>query len=150
MRRNTNSSRGQMATEVLVIVGMMLLLLLPLLFYSYGRANVAREDIAVQKAEFAAQRLASAADSVGYLGGAAGLVEEIEIPSNVKSLKIEGHDIVFDIDSATGKKQIVKSTAFLIDSRIGTISRAGTYFFEITALSENISKGAAQVKIGLK
>jgi len=139
-----------MATEVLVIVGMMLLLLLPLLFYSYGRANVAREDIAVQKAEFAAQRLASAIDSVGYLGGAAGLVEEIEIPSNVRSLNISGHDIVFDIDSATGKKQIVKSSAFKIDASGLNIGKAGTYFFEITAISNSLNASAPQVKVGLR
>jgi len=146
--------KGQVSTEMLVIVGLMLLLLTPLLIYAYGRSNVAQEDLAVQKAEFAVQRLASAADSVGYLGGAAAVVEEIEIPPYVKSVYLSnnGHDIVFDMEVSGGKKQIVKSSAFVIDgpgfSRVG---KEGTYFFEVKALSDySNSSGAAQVRITVR
>ncbi len=136
--------RGQVSTEILIMIGMMLLLLLPLLFYAYGRANATGEDISVQKAEFAAQRLASSADSVGYLGGAAALVEEIELPSNVQNVSVAGKDVVFDIASSAGKKQIVKSSAFSIKAAgFGKMTKAGTYLVEIGAIS-NYSAGSAE------
>ena len=142
-----NRKKGQVSTEMLALVGLMLFLLLPLLFYAYSRSNVASEDIAVQKAEFAAQRLASAADSVGYMGGAAAVVEELEIPANVKKVSIEnGHDIVLEIDSSSGRKQLVKSSAFMISSSgFDRIEKAGIYFFEVRALSNYAANGSATV-----
>lgn len=143
-------SAGQVSTEILVLVGMVLLLLLPMLFYAHGKANVAKEDAAVQKAEFAAQRLASAVDSVGYLGGQTILVEEIEVPEYVSNFSVRGRDIVFDIDSTTGKKQIVKSTAFNIDgSSLSNIRKQGTYFIRISALAPSPLADADRVRMEL-
>ncbi len=142
--------RGQISTEVLIIIGILLLLLIPLLLYAYSKAGIASEDLAVQKAEFAAQRLASLSDSVGYLGGAAAVIDEIEIPPYVKSVKVNGYDIVIEMDSTAGKKEIVKSSEFLI-KEIGfeNITKAGTYFIEVKALS-NYTQGAEQVQMSLK
>lgn len=148
-----SSQRGQLSTELLIIIGLMLLLLVPLIFYAYNRANIAKEDIAIQKAEFAAERLARLADSVGYLGGASAIVDEIEVPENVKSVSIQGsgHDIVFEIDSSTGTKQIVKSSAFRIKDDgargIGSISRPGSYWVEVSALPFGDESGA---QVGMK
>jgi len=113
-----NARRGQVSTEVLLLIGLMLILMLPLLLYAFNRAGVARDDLGVQKAEFASQRMARLADSVGYLGGAAAIIDEIEVPDNVKSITVNnggiGTDIIFEVDSANGRTQIVKSSAFTI------------------------------------
>ncbi len=145
------SRKGQASTEILVLIGMFLLLLLPLLFFAYGRANVTGEDLSVQKAEFAASRLSTAADSVGYLGGKAGIVEEIEVPQNVISLAANSTDIVFDMDVSGGRKQIVKSSAFTLRA-VGfeRIRRSGTYFFEITAISSYANESTEEVQIKVK
>jgi hypothetical protein len=144
-------SAGQVSTEILVLVGMVLVLLLPMLFYAHGKANVAKEDAAVQKAAFAAQRLASAVDSVGYLGGQTILVEEIEMPEYVSNFSVKGKDIVFDIDSTTGKKQIVKSTAFNIDAAgsLGNIKKQGTYFIRISVLAPSPDPNAERARMEL-
>ena len=145
------SKRGQASTELLILIGLLLLLMLPLLLYAYGRSNVAREDLGVQKAEFLVQRLASAADSVGYLGGAASVVEEVEVPPGVKSLSVRNsRDIVLEMDASSGKKQIVKSTAFGIEAlNFGSMNRSGTYFVEISALS-SFDDPAQQVRMEVK
>ena len=143
-------ARGQMSTEILILVGMALFLLLPVLLYAYGRANVSGEDLSTQKAEFAAHRLASLADSVGYLGGASAVIDEIEIPPYVNSVTVNGRDIVIDMDSASGKKQIVAGSAFnLSSSGFERITKSGTYFIEVRALSTT-SSGGAQVGLSLK
>ena len=146
-----SSKHGQLSTELLIIIGLMLLLLVPLLYYAYNRANIAKEDIGVQKAEFAAERLARLADSIGYLGGTSMIIDEIEIPPGVKSVSISEnkHDIVFDMDTSTGIKQIVKSSAFSIrDSGVGTIKREGSYQVKIQALSD--FEGEEQIEMALE
>ena len=145
-----NCARGQMSTEILILVGMALFLLLPVLLYAYGRANVSGEDLSTQKAEFAAHRLASLADSVGYLGGASAVIDEIEIPPYVNSVTVNGRDIVIDMDSASGKKQIVAGSAFnLNQTGFERITKSGTYFIEVRALSIT-NAGGAQVGLSLK
>jgi len=143
-------ARGQMSIEVLVLIGMALFLLLPVLLYAYGRANVSGEDLSVQKAEFAANRLASLADSVGYLGGASAVIDEIEIPLYVKTVSVNGRDIIIEMDTANGKKQIVSGSAFnLTSTGFERITKSGTYFIEVRAVSST-GTGGAQVKMSLK
>lgn len=147
--------RGQLSTEILILVGLVLVLLVPLLLYAYTKASSSNEDLAVQKAEFAVQRLASLSDSVGYLGGEAAIIDEIEVPSYIKSLYISsnGRDIVMEMDSSAGTKQIVQSTNFDLTSfGLDRIKKAGTYFIEARALSNfsSTSPGAAQVMLTLK
>ena len=128
--------KGQVGTEILVLVGMFLLLLLPLLLYAYNKAGTTGDDLSVQKAEFAASRLVTAADSVGYLGGDAAIIEEIEVPPNVNNLSVNSHDIIFDLSGAGGDKQIVKSSAFTIKGvGLERIRPSGTYYIEVRAAS---------------
>jgi len=141
------SARGQASVEILVLVGMALFLLIPVLFYAYGRATVSGEDLSVQKAEFAAHRLASLADSVGYLGGASAIIDEIEIPPNVKSVRVNGKDIVLEMDAAVGKKQIVAGSSFVLNGTgFERIVKSGTYFIEVRALP---FAGAGGEQVGL-
>jgi uncharacterized protein (UPF0333 family) len=141
--------RGQVSTEVLILVGIALFLLIPVILYAYGRVNASGDDLSVQKAEFAAHRLASLADSVGYLGGAAAVVDEIEIPPYVKNVTVNGRDVVIKINSIAGEKDIVASTAFELEAvRLGKVSRAGTYFIEVSALDPG-SAGGKQVRLRL-
>lgn len=143
-------ARGQMSVEILVLVGMALFLLIPVMLYAYGRANVSGEDLSTQKAEFAAHRLATLADSVGYLGGASAVIDEIEIPPYVKNVSVRGRDVIVELDSAGGKKQIVAGSAFLLNqSGFERIVKSGTYFIEVRALSTT-NAGGAQVGLSLK
>jgi hypothetical protein len=142
--------RAQVSTEVLILVGLMLTLLIPLLVYSYGRANTARDDMAVQKAEFAVQRLASLSDSVGYIGGSAAIVEEIEMPPGARALRVEGHDVIIELGSPLGARHIVQSSAFtLASSGLGNITTSGTYFIEVASVYDS-EAGAQRVRLALK
>ncbi|MFA6907697.1 MAG: hypothetical protein WC263_02620 [Candidatus Micrarchaeia archaeon] len=145
-------ARGQMSTEILILVGMALFLLMPVMLYAYGRANVSGEDLSTQKAEFAAHRLASLADSVGYLGGGAKIIDEIEIPPYVKSVGVSGRDIVIEMDSAGGKKQIVAGSSFVLSQAgFSRITKSGTYFIEVGALSvTRANPGDAQVMLSVQ
>lgn len=144
-----NKMRGQISAEILILVGLMMALLVPLLLYSYGRANTAKEDLSVQKAEFAAQRLASLANSVGYLGGDAAIIEEIELPSDARSIRVQGSDIVMGVVSSSGRQDIVKTTDFVLEgSGLDKITSGGNYFIEVRAVT-NFTQGTRKVKLTL-
>ncbi|MEM4348201.1 MAG: hypothetical protein QXN37_01385 [Candidatus Anstonellaceae archaeon] len=143
--------KGQISTETLALIGVILLLMIPFILYAIGKSNTAKEDFAVQKAEFAAQRLARLADSIGYLGGSSAIVEQIDVPPYVKSVRIGGggHDIIFEMDTSSGKKQIVRTTPFNITADgFDKIKKEGTYYIQIRALS-NFS-GGAQIKMSVQ
>ena len=144
--------RAQISTEVLILVGLMLALLVPLLIYSYNRAEIARGDLSVQKAEFAAERLAAVSNSVGYLGGATKMIEEIEMPQHMKRVYVNNHDIVIEVYSSGGVKQIVKTTDFELESPHGfgleNITAGGTYFIE--ASTNELPTAAQKVRRMLK
>ena len=142
--------RGQISTEILVLLGLMLALLIPLLIYSYSRAGVAREDLSVQKADFAINRLSALTNSVGYLGGAAAIIEEIEAPQHIKKVYVKSHDIVMEVYSSGGVKQMVASTDFELESSgLDRITAGGTYFIEAAATTDFYS-GKQTVKLTLK
>jgi hypothetical protein len=128
----------------------MLALMLPLLLFAYSKVNTTKDDLAVQKAEFAATRLASLANSVGYLGGNASIIEEIEMPQNIRSVKINGNrDIVIELGSAGGVKQIVKTPDFnLTGIGIDTITAPGTYYIEVRA--DSVDESTQSVVLSLK
>lgn len=142
--------RGQVSTELLIIIGILLLLLVPLLYYGYSRAGIAREDIGVQKADFAAERMARLADSVGYLGGASEIVDEVQMPQYLDNVTIgpNGHDIVISMETASGLKQVVRSSAFNITAvNFGRLAGEGDYWLDFKALSDTNSSSQVMITV---
>ena len=57
--------KGQVSTELLVVVALVLLIFIPLLVLVYTKANEANQQIASYQAELSVSRIASLANSVG-------------------------------------------------------------------------------------
>jgi len=79
--------KGQVSTELLVIVALVLLVFIPLLVLVYFKANEANQQIASYQAELAVFRLASLANSVGSLGTNTSVQTDVFIPPNTVELK---------------------------------------------------------------
>jgi predicted permease len=139
--------KGQPSTEILIIIGFFLLILIPLIFYAFSRKNLAEDDLATQKAEIAAQRLASSINSIGYLGGGSAIIQEIELPESFKQINVNGKDVVIKINSAIGEKQIVRSTFFNLSGDLSNITKGGRYRIEISS-EGNFSK-SQEIKLAL-
>jgi hypothetical protein len=140
-------AKGQISSEILILIGMLLVFLVPLLLYGYGKINQAGDDLSIQQAEFSAQRLASLSDSVGYLGGNAAIIDEIQIPSDTENISIQNNrDVVITVDSPAGPEQIVQASYFNLTSpNMNSIVRPGNYFIDVQAIS-NISS-SSQVEL---
>jgi len=100
--------KGQVSTELLVIVALVLLIFIPLLVLVYVKASEANQQIASYQAELAVTRVASLANSVGSLGTDTSVVTDIYIPPNTISLGTtqsgRGGEIVLRMETPEGPK----------------------------------------------
>lgn len=100
--------KGQVSTELLVIVALVLLIFIPLLVLVYVKASEANQQIASYQAELAVTRIASLANSVGSLGTDTTVMTDIYVPPNTRSLQTvqsgRGGEIVLTMDTPEGPK----------------------------------------------
>jgi hypothetical protein len=100
--------RGQVSTELLVIVALVLLIFIPLLVLVYFKANDANQQIATYQAELAVSRIASLANSVGSLGTNTSVVTDVYIPANTIYLRTvasgRAGEIVLRLQTPEGEK----------------------------------------------
>ncbi|VVC03950.1 Uncharacterised protein [Candidatus Bilamarchaeum dharawalense] len=116
--------KGQVSTELLVIVGFVLLIFIPLLVLVYLKANDANQQIASYQAELAVSRLGSLANSIGSLGTSSEVITDVYVPPNTVSLSTNdagrGGEIVLKIETGQGQTEIVEVVKYPIDG-VGTI-----------------------------
>lgn len=106
--------KGQLSTELLVIVAFVLLVFVPLLVMVYFKTNEANQQIASYQAELAVSRLASLANSVGSLGTDTSVETDVFVPPNTVWLKTvnsnsgQGSEISLEISTPQGDSEIVE------------------------------------------
>jgi hypothetical protein len=102
--------KGQVSTELLVIVGLILLIFIPLLVLVYVKANDANQQIASYQAELTVTRIASLANSVGSLGTETSVVTDVYLPPNMVELRTEasgrGGEIIMVVKTSDGESPI--------------------------------------------
>jgi len=98
--------KGQVSTELLVVVALVLLIFIPLLVMVYVKANEADQQIGAYQAELTVTRLASLANSVGSLGTNTSVTTDVYIPPNTVSFMTEpagiGSEIVLTLSTPQG------------------------------------------------
>ncbi|MBU0527199.1 hypothetical protein KKE92_01855 [Candidatus Micrarchaeota archaeon] len=98
--------KGQVSTELLVIVALVLLIFIPLLVLVYFKANEANQQIAAYQAELSVSRIASLANSVGSLGTNTSVTTDIYVPPNTLAMNVtsvgRAGEISLTMDSPQG------------------------------------------------
>ncbi len=101
--------KGQVSTELLVIVALVLLIFIPLLVLVYLKTSEANQQIASYQAELTVTRLASLANSVGSIGTNTSVVTDVYIPANTKYLETRqsgrGGEILLRLDTPQGVQE---------------------------------------------
>ncbi len=104
--------RGQVSTELLIIVALILLVFIPLLVMVYFKSTEANEQIASYEAELAVFRLAYLANSVGSLGTNTTVYTDVYLPRNMESLEAwsvgQGGEIILRLETQEGPMEIVE------------------------------------------
>jgi len=141
--------KGQVSTELLIIVGVVLLIFIPMLILVYVKTGDANNDIASYQAELAVTRLAYLADSVGSLGSNASVNADIYIPPSVTSITTRtvgrGGEVVFTVQTPAGESEIAEVVKYPIKNPAVYPVSAGWARFDITSSYVN---GEASLIIG--
>lgn len=141
--------KGQISTELIVVVAVVLVIFLPLLVMVYFKANEANEQIGAYQAELAAFRLAYLANSVGSLGTNASITTDVYIPpgvTNITAKKVgKGGEIILKVQTPAGESEIVEVVKypFVFEEKKFSASQGWARF---TITSEYVG-GEAQLKI---
>ncbi len=143
--------RGQVSTELLVIVGLVLLVFIPLLVLVYFKATETNEQIAALQAEMVVFRLAHLSNSVGSLGTNSTIYTDVYIPQNLINLSIStvgrGGEISLKLLTTEGETEIVEVVKYPFKTDKKTLASGPTYGwarFRVTSVYEG---GEGRVEI---
>lgn len=110
--------KGQISTELMVIVALVLLIFIPLLVLVYFKANEANQQIAAYQAELAVFRIAYLANSVGSLGTNTSVTTDIYMPQNLKKFWTNssgmGGEITMQVETPQGTSDIPEIISYPI------------------------------------
>ena len=113
-------AKGQVSTELLIIIGVVLLIFVPLLVMVYFKANEANTQIGSYQTELAVFRLAYLANSVGSLGTNTSITTDVYIPPGVTNITTRrvgnGGEVLFKVSTPAGESEVVEIVKFPIDN----------------------------------
>ncbi len=143
--------KGQISTELLVIVAFVLLVFVPLLVMVYFKTNDANQQIASYQAELAVSRLASLANSVGSLGTDTSVETDVFIPPNTVWLKTvnsgQGSEMSLEISTPQGDSEIVEVMKYPVSTPGNLADKAVTGGWVKIRMTSSYDGGVAKVKI---
>ena len=142
--------KGQVSTELLVIVGLILLIFIPVLVMVYLKANDANQQIASYQAELAVFRLAYLANSVGSLGTSSSTYADVYIPKNVESFNLAseggGGSIIMTVKTPEGVSEIAEIIHYPVKAgSLGGPENAGGWVK--LKVSANYTSGKPEIQI---
>lgn len=118
LRTHGGYHRGQVSTELLVIIGAILVIFIPLIATGYLKAAQANEELTISQSRLAVGRIANTIDAVGNLGENSSAMLEIFVPNGVNSIKFSnigtGSEIVFSLNSQSGSNELAETTRFQV------------------------------------
>jgi hypothetical protein len=143
--------KGQVSTELLIIVGFVLLIFIPLLVLVYMKANDANEQIGSYQAELAVSRLGSLANSVGSLGTSSQVITDVYIPPSTISLTTNdagrGGEIALKIETPQGQTEVVEVVKYPIDNPGTLVNKMSAGGWVKIKISSTYNGTEAHVKI---
>lgn len=136
--------KGQVSTELLIIIGVVLMIFVPILVLVYFKANDAPKQIELNQADLAVSRISSQANAVGSLGSDTTVRADIYVPKNTKFIETRttanGGEIVMQIDTQYGTSDISSVVKYPIKNpqKIADINAGGGWIrLKITSVYED-------------
>ncbi|MEM4359764.1 MAG: hypothetical protein QXT45_04490 [Candidatus Bilamarchaeaceae archaeon] len=143
--------RGQISTELLVIVGLVLVVFIPLLAMVYMKAGEAQNEMAAYQAQLVVFRLAYLANSVGSLGTDTTVYTDIYIPKNTmlltaRNVGSRGSEIQLRMQTDQGESELVEVVKYPLtaDAELARAPSYGWARFKITSVYEG---GTGKIRI---
>ena len=110
--------KGQVSTELLVVIGFVVLLFIPLIMLVYYKTSELNRDIDGMQSRLLTSKLAFIANSLGYMGSGNALKSEFTLPDRVRTLEFRplgagGGEVLITLSDGS---QVSQVTSFPFDS----------------------------------
>jgi len=129
------SVKGQVSTELMVIIAAILVLFIPLLVITYFKTAEANEQIMQIQAQVIAIRLSELSNSVGSAGGSSAIIAEVFVPSSVTGISVlsseNGGEVTVHSQTQNGKNDISGLVKYDLQKAEFSFSSPGFARFEI-------------------
>ena len=136
------SVKGQVSTELMIIIAAILVLFIPLLVITYFKTTEANEQIMQIQAQVIAIRLSELSNSVGSAGGSSAIIAEVFVPASVTGISVlsseNGGEIVVHSMTQNGKNDITGLVKFKLQNAEFPFSSPGFVRFEIYKNEEGL------------
>lgn len=104
--------KGQISTELLVIIIFIIMLFIPAIIYVYYKTTELNENVESLKAKLFSSKLAYTANSLGFMGEGNALKVEFTLPPSVRSLEFkdwgQGGEVLITLNDGTQLSQFTK------------------------------------------
>ena len=129
--------KSQVSTEYLMIMGFVTLITIPLVIIYYSFTQESGDNINSAQMQQIAKKVVDASESVYYLGEPSQTTLNVNIPNNIVLADLSaGYEIVFQMSTASGVTDIVRSSSVNITGSLPT--KKGTYIITIKAKSDHV------------
>ena len=141
--------KGQVSTELMIIIGVILVVFIPLIVAMYFKTSEINNSLQTSQAQLAVGRMANIANSMGNLGKGSYMRMEVYLPQNVQSIYFNkfdsgGGEVVFVVrDSSGATSDVVESTHYPIAGPKIDNPTSGLATFEITSDGTNVNVNKA-------
>jgi len=134
--------KGQVSTELLLIIGFILVLFIPLLLTAYFKTGEMNDKLTVLQAQVTASRIANLANSVGNMGVGSSIILDIYLPETVSNVEInsvgDGGEVVITVNTQNGDVDVVGVSSFPL-VKYFEFGGYGNYRIELVASDEGVT-----------
>jgi len=129
--------KGQASIEFMVIVGIVMILMIPVIWYAFSIISAESQDSnAINKASTSVSRIVTLADSVGVTGQGSAIYTEIILPENINNVTVESREFFMTMQTVNGLTDITGISKFtLIGENIERLTLPGTYKLHIESIN---------------
>lgn len=131
--------KGQVSTELLVVVGFIVLLFIPLVLFAYYKTGELNAGIEAMQSRLLSTKLAFIANALGSLGDDNSLKVELALPERVRSVQFRelgaGGEVLVTMDDGSEISQVTRfpfssneSYAGGVDYKLEFVSKNRTIF----------------------
>tara|TARA_Y100000034_G_scaffold129475_1_gene186019 strand:- start:5993 stop:7054 length:1062 start_codon:yes stop_codon:yes gene_type:complete len=130
--------RAQAATEYLMVIGFVVVLLLPGIYLYIQYSGESKDSITNAKVDAITNELVKAAEQVHSYGEGSQTSITVDLPENVVAITFQGNEIVFTVINSKGKQsEIVKVANVNLEGEVTLIQ--GTKKINIKSLGNSVT-----------
>ena len=129
--------KGQAAIEYMVIIGIALLILTPILYYSGKSFSNYKEDTNILSARNTVEKIGENADWICAQGSPARVQINVHMPEDIIEASLENRTVLLRIESTSGAKEVFYESVCDLQGELPV--KEGFYYLALVAVDNYVN-----------